>query len=148
MVVRENECQVSQNYILHRKFQNFTCVITMLVTCDIHFLRLPWEIFFGVTTNDFKPFKNVNKNAIFFKLFGYKVFVHGKLRSLNFLVFFFLFFYFFYFYLFTTQALLTKCYLTQLTVLTLLTTPYSLLFLHRKKKRKLQLQLLTTNNLN
>ena len=54
----------------------------------------------------------------------------------------------FFFFLFTTQALLTKCYLTQLTVLTLLTTPYSLIFLHRKKKRKLQLQLLTTNNLN
>ena len=63
--------------------------------------------------------------------------------------FFFIFFFiFFYFFLFTTQALLTKCYLTQLTVLTLLTTPYSLIFLHRKKKRKLQLQLLTTNNLN
>ena len=61
---------------------------------------------------------------------------------------FFLFFFLFFYYLFTTQALLTKCYLTQLTVLTLLTTPYSLLFLHRKKKRKLQLQLLTTNNLN
>ena len=58
----------------------------MLVKCDIHFLRLPREIFFGVTTDDFKPFKNVNKNAIFFKLFWYKVFVHGKLKLLNFLV--------------------------------------------------------------
>ena len=49
-------------------------------------LRLPWEIFFGVTTDDFKPFKNVKKNAIFFKLFWYKVFVHWKLKLLNFLV--------------------------------------------------------------
>ena len=30
--------------------------------------------------------KNVKKNAIFFKLFWYKVFVHWKLKLLNFLV--------------------------------------------------------------
>ena len=72
-------------------FQNFTCVITILVKFDIHFLGLPWEIFFGVTTDDLlhlKPLKNVKKNAIFFKLFWYKVFVHWKLKLpvLNFLV--------------------------------------------------------------
>ena len=33
-------------------FQNFTCVFTLLVKFDIHFLRLPWEIFFGVITDD------------------------------------------------------------------------------------------------
>ena len=33
-------------------FQNFTCVITILVKFDIHFLGLPWEIFFGVITDD------------------------------------------------------------------------------------------------
>ena len=33
-------------------FQNFTCVFTILVKFDIHFLRLTWEIFFGVTTDD------------------------------------------------------------------------------------------------
>ena len=46
---------------------------------DIYFLGLPSEIYFGVTTvGDDKPFKNVckKKNAIFFKLFWYKVFVH------------------------------------------------------------------------
>ena len=32
-------------------FQNFSCV-TILVKFDIHFLGLPWEIFFGVTTDD------------------------------------------------------------------------------------------------
>ena len=56
-------------------FQNFKCVITILVKFDIHFLGLPWEIFFGVTTDDLlhlKPLKN-------------KVFVHWKLKSLNFL---------------------------------------------------------------
>ena len=38
------------------------------VKFDIHFLGLPWEIFFGVTTDDLllnlKPLKNVRKNAI------------------------------------------------------------------------------------
>ena len=31
-------------------FQNFTCVITILVKFDIHFHGLPREILFGVTT--------------------------------------------------------------------------------------------------
>ena len=34
------------------KFQNFTCVITILVKFNIHFLGLPGEIFFDVTTAD------------------------------------------------------------------------------------------------
>ena len=71
-------------------FQNFTCVITYLVKFDIHFLCLPWEIFFGVTTDDLllhlKPLKNVKKNATFVKLFWYKVFPHWKLKLLSFLV--------------------------------------------------------------
>ena len=70
-------------------YLNFTCVITILVNFDLHFLGLPWEIFFGVITDDLlhlKPLKNVKKNAIFFKLFWYKVFVHWKLKLLNFLV--------------------------------------------------------------
>ena len=33
-------------------FQNSTCVFTILVKYDIHFLWLPWEIFFGVITDD------------------------------------------------------------------------------------------------
>ena len=83
------------NVIFHRitsytwHFQNFTCVITILLKFDIHFLGLPWEIFFGVTADDLlhlKPLKNVKKNAIFFKLFWYKVFVHWKSKLLNFLV--------------------------------------------------------------
>ena len=56
---------------------------------DIYFLGLPWEIFFGVTTDHLlhlKPLKNVKKNAIFFKLFCYKIFVPWKLKLLNFLV--------------------------------------------------------------
>ena len=70
-------------------FQNFNCVITILVKFDIHFFGLPWEIVFGVTTADLlhlKPLKNLKKNAIFFKLFWYSVFVHWKLKLLNFLV--------------------------------------------------------------
>ena len=33
-------------------FQKFTCVYPILVKFDIHFLRLLWEIFFGVITHD------------------------------------------------------------------------------------------------
>ena len=40
----ENECQISQNYILHTSFQNFNSVFTILVKFDIHFLGFPWEI--------------------------------------------------------------------------------------------------------
>ena len=32
--------------------RNFTCIITILVKFDIHFLGLPKEIFFGVITDD------------------------------------------------------------------------------------------------
>ena len=45
-------------------FQNFTCVITILVKFEIHFLGLPWEFFFGVTTDallHLKLLKNVKK---------------------------------------------------------------------------------------
>ena len=48
----ENECQISQNDILHMRFYNFTCVFTILVKFDIQFLRLPCEIFFVVITDD------------------------------------------------------------------------------------------------
>ena len=41
MGVQENECQISQNNILHMKFQNSTCVFTILVKFDFHFLGLP-----------------------------------------------------------------------------------------------------------
>ena len=47
---RENKCQISQNDILHLKFQNFTCVFTILVKLDIYFLGLSREIVFGVIT--------------------------------------------------------------------------------------------------
>ena len=52
MGAQENDCQISQNYILHMNFQNFTFVFTILVKWDIPFLRLPWEIVFGVITDD------------------------------------------------------------------------------------------------
>ena len=60
--------------------QNFNWVLTILVKFEIHFLGLPREIFSGVITDDKlhrEPLKNVKKkNAIFFNLFWYKVFVH------------------------------------------------------------------------
>ena len=44
---------------------------------DIYFLGLPWEIFFGVITDNYLhlyPLKNVKKkNSTCFKLFWYKV---------------------------------------------------------------------------
>ena len=33
-------------------FRNFAYVFTIFVKLDIHFLRLPWEIVFGVITDD------------------------------------------------------------------------------------------------
>ena len=41
------------NYISHMKFPNFFCVFKILVKFDILFLGLPWEIFFGVITDDY-----------------------------------------------------------------------------------------------
>ena len=38
-----------------------------------------------MTNYIFSPWKNVKKNALFFKLFWYKVLVHWKLKLLNFL---------------------------------------------------------------
>ena len=52
MGTQENESQILQDYILHMKLKNFTFVFTILVKCDIPFLRLPWEIVFGVITDD------------------------------------------------------------------------------------------------
>ena len=85
----ENEHQISQNYTLHIKFSEFYRVFTILMKFDIRFLGLPQEIFFGVITDDYlhlESLKNVKTNAIFFKSFWYKVFVHWKLKLLNFLV--------------------------------------------------------------
>ena len=45
MEAQENECQISQNYILHMNFSEF---LTILVKFDIHFLGISWEMFFGV----------------------------------------------------------------------------------------------------
>ena len=71
-------------------FQNFTCVFTILVKFDIYFLGLPWEIVFVVITAIanyiYSPWKMQKKIAILFKFFWYKVFVHWKLKLLNFLM--------------------------------------------------------------
>ena len=52
MGAQENEYQISPNYILHMNFQNFTFFFTILVKCDIPFLRLPWDTVFNVITDD------------------------------------------------------------------------------------------------
>ena len=53
MGARENECQISQNDILHMNFSKyyFTCIFTILVKFDSYFPGLPWEIVFGVITD-------------------------------------------------------------------------------------------------
>ena len=55
---------------------------------DIYFLGLPWEIFWCyyrwfITS---LALENIRKNAIHFKLFWYKIFVHRKSELLNVLV--------------------------------------------------------------
>ena len=52
MRARENKCQISENDILRMKFSDFTCVFTILVKFDSYFLGLPWEIVFGVITDN------------------------------------------------------------------------------------------------
>ena len=53
MGAQENECQVSQNYILsHEIFRILPVFSQFSVKFDIHFLALPWEIFFGVITDN------------------------------------------------------------------------------------------------
>ena len=73
------------NVKLHKNCENtgkilkISCVTYQFVKFDIYFLGLPYEIFFGVITDDrlhLQPLKNVKKNAIVYKLFWYKVFVH------------------------------------------------------------------------
>ena len=50
--MQENKCQIAQSYILHMKFEEFYLCNPILVKFDIHFLGIPWEIFFGLTTDD------------------------------------------------------------------------------------------------
>ena len=52
MGAQENECQISQNYVLHVKFLEFH--LYNHNSCEIWhlFSRTSMEIFFGVTTDD------------------------------------------------------------------------------------------------
>ena len=80
---RENNVKFRKITPYTLNFQNFNHVLTILEKFEIHFLGLPWEICFGVITS---WALEKCKNVIFFKLFCYKVFVHWKLKLLNFLV--------------------------------------------------------------
>ena len=69
--------------------QRFTRVFTMFGKFDFHFSDSQEKfslVSLQMTDYIFRPLKNVKKNAIFFKLFWYKVFVHWELKLLNFLV--------------------------------------------------------------
>ena len=73
MGTRENECQISQNYIFHVKF--YLCFHN---SCDI------WHSFSPTPKRNFLwcylAFKNVKRNAMFFKLFRYKFLSIDRLR--------------------------------------------------------------------
>ena len=64
-----NFTKIITSYTLN--FQNFCCVFTILVKFDIYFLRIPWEIFFGVSTDDHLHLSLVlekcKKNATFLR---------------------------------------------------------------------------------
>ena len=90
MGARENECQISQNYILHNECSEF--YLCFHNSCEIwhSFSRIPIKNFlwyyyrWPITSLALEKCKK--KNAIFFKLFWYKVFAHWKLKLLNFLM--------------------------------------------------------------
>ena len=89
MGVRENECQISQNYILHINFSEFYQCFQNSCEFWHSFSRSPmknflWCYYRWLITSI--VLEKCKKNAIFFKLFWYKVFVHWKLKLLNFLV--------------------------------------------------------------
>ena len=138
MGARENECQISQNYILHMKFSEFhlyfhySCkiwhsfsrtlmgnflwyyyrIFLFLICCQVFFIIIlidvlqqlqkknrmkeEWRknkikvntdtMLLQMTNYIFWALEKCKKNAVFFKLFWYKVFVHWKLKFLNFLV--------------------------------------------------------------
>ena len=89
MGVQENEYQISQNCILQLKFSVFyPCFHN---SCEIwhSFSQPPMRNFLCCYYGWLIPslgHENVQKNATFFKLFWYKVFVHWELKLLNFLM--------------------------------------------------------------
>ena len=46
MEAQESTCQISQHDVLHMNFSEFTYVF--FFNFSIYFLRLPWELVFGV----------------------------------------------------------------------------------------------------
>ena len=52
---KDLRCNTKENFLLEpekKNVQNFTCVFTILVKFDLHFLGLPCEIFVGVITDN------------------------------------------------------------------------------------------------
>ena len=81
MGAQENECQI---------FQNFKCVITILVKFDIHNSRTSMRNFLWcyyrwfITSSALEKCKKRMQNCLNYSVFFF--FVHWKLKSLNFLV--------------------------------------------------------------
>ena len=67
---------------------NFTCVCAISLNFEIYFLEFPWEFVFGVFSGNclyLRLFENAKRTEIYWTLFCYKVFVHLKLKLLDFL---------------------------------------------------------------
>ena len=61
---------------------------TISLTFEIYFLVFPWGIVFGFISSNYLHLEflgNVKWTVIYLKLFWYKVFVHSKLKLLDFL---------------------------------------------------------------
>ena len=87
MGAQENECQISQNYIFHVKISEF--YLCFHNSCEIwHSLsqtpmrNFTWCYYRWLITS--LGLKKCKKNAIFFKLFWYKVFIHWELKITQF----------------------------------------------------------------
>ena len=82
MGARENECQISQNYILQMKFSEFYLFFHNSCETGHVFIFLESHEKFSLVLLQminyiFSPWgKKVKMNAIFFKFFWYEVFVH------------------------------------------------------------------------
>ena len=71
---------------LHMKFSEFYLCLWNLTFIFSNSYNKFSLVLLQVTNYIFSPWKNVKKNALFFKLFWYKVLVHWKLKLLNLLV--------------------------------------------------------------
>ena len=100
MGARENKCQFSQNDILHTIMITMMMMMMMIMMIIIIIIYNSSEIWHSFSRTPLRnslwcyyrwlitslALEKCKKNAIFLKIFCHKVFVHWKLKLLNFLV--------------------------------------------------------------